>query len=89
MKKFGYEAGLESLRIELARLQRWVKQSGEHVVVVFAGRDAAGKGGMIRAITAKVSARVFRGVELPSRGKSDAHDDNDFFARHAFVAQNY
>lgn len=89
MKKFGYAAGLESLQIELARLQRWVKQRGEYVVVVFECRDAAGKGGMIRAITAKVSARVFRVVELLSRGKSDAHDDNDFIARHAFVPQIY
>jgi len=59
MKKFSYDAGFESLQIELARLQRWVKQRGGYVVVMFEGRDAAGKGGMIRAITAKVSARVF------------------------------
>jgi polyphosphate kinase 2 (PPK2 family) len=89
MEKSDYEAELEFLQIELARLQRWVKQDGERVVIVFEGRDAAGKGGMIRAITAKISARVFRVVGLPPRDKSDAYDDHNFIDRHASVPQIY
>jgi polyphosphate kinase 2 (PPK2 family) len=89
MKKSDYEAELEFLQIELVRLQRWVKQNGERVVVVFEARDAAGKGGMIRTITAKISARVFRVVGLPSRDKSDAYDDHNFIDRHASVPQIY
>jgi polyphosphate kinase 2 len=61
-----YEEKLEELQIELVKLQRWVKHSGARVVVVFEGRDAAGKGGVIKRITERVSSRVFRVVALPA-----------------------
>ena len=52
--------------MRLCDLQRWVKEKGLRVVVVFEGRDGAGKGGTIRAITERVSPRVFRVVALPA-----------------------
>jgi polyphosphate kinase 2 len=61
-----YEKALRKLQEELCHLQSWVKQTGERVIVVLEGRDAAGKGGTIKAITEKVSPRVFRVVALPS-----------------------
>jgi polyphosphate kinase 2 len=61
-----YEKTLRKLQGELCRLQEWVKHEGLRVVVVFEGRDAAGKGGTIRAITERVSPRVFRVVALPA-----------------------
>jgi len=64
--KSDYFDELKSLQIRLADLQRWVKKSGARIVIVFEGRDAAGKGGMIKAITQKVSPRVFRVVALPA-----------------------
>ncbi|MFV2068916.1 MAG: polyphosphate kinase 2 [Pirellulales bacterium] len=60
-----YEKELEKLQIELVRLQAWVKHTGARIVVVFEGRDAAGKGGVIKRITERVSSRVFRVVALP------------------------
>lgn len=60
-----YERELEKLQVELVKLQEWAKQSGAKVCVVFEGRDAAGKGGVIKAITDRVSPRVFRVVALP------------------------
>jgi len=66
MDKDDYQAELRKLQVELARMQRWVRHSGARVVIVFEGRDTAGKGGMIKAITAKVSSRVFRVVALPA-----------------------
>src|SRR4029079_1671949 len=66
MKRKEYEEALTKLQIELCALQDWVKEKGLRVVVVFEGRDAAGKGGTIKAITQRVSARVFRGVALPA-----------------------
>src|SRR5262245_46371596 len=66
MKRNDYEKALRSLQIELCLLQDWVKQEGLRVVVVFEGRDAAGKGGTIKAITDRVSPRVFRVVALPA-----------------------
>ncbi|MBX9771621.1 MAG: polyphosphate kinase 2 [Candidatus Obscuribacterales bacterium] len=65
MKKREYEAELLKLQTELCYLQEWVKATGERIVIVFEGRDAAGKGGLIKAITARVSSRVFRVVALP------------------------
>ncbi|MEO0438198.1 MAG: polyphosphate kinase 2 [Pseudomonadota bacterium] len=65
MKKKKYEAELRKLQEELCALQEWVKETGERVIVVFEGRDAAGKGGCIRAMTDRVSSRVFRVVALP------------------------
>ena len=60
-----YQHELERLQVELAHLQSWVVRTGARVVVVFEGRDAAGKGGMIKRITERVSPRVFRVVALP------------------------
>jgi polyphosphate kinase 2 len=61
-----YEKELRHLQGELCKLQDWVKHAGLRVVVVFEGRDAAGKGGTIRALTERLSPRVFRVVALPS-----------------------
>ena len=66
MKRKEYEALLEPLQVELVKLQEWTKYTGAKVIVVFEGRDAAGKGGVIKAITERVSPRVFRVVALPS-----------------------
>jgi polyphosphate kinase 2 len=66
MKRKRYEKELRKLQTELCRLQDWVKHAGLRVVIVFEGRDAAGKGGTIKAITEKVSPRVFRLVALPA-----------------------
>jgi len=65
-KRKKYEKELRRLQSELCRLQDWVKYKGLRVIVVFEGRDAAGKGGAIRAITERVSPRVFRLVALPA-----------------------
>ena len=61
-----YDKQLARLQVELAHLQSWVVKTGARVVVVFEGRDAAGKGGMIKRITERVSPRVFRVVALPA-----------------------
>jgi polyphosphate kinase 2 len=61
-----YEKELRGLQAELCYLQDWVKAKGLRVIVVFEGRDGAGKGGTIRAITERVSPRVFRVVALPA-----------------------
>jgi polyphosphate kinase 2 len=61
-----YEKQLRKLQAELCSLQDWVKATGERIIVVFEGRDAAGKGGTIRAITERVSPRTFRVVAMPA-----------------------
>ncbi len=61
-----YEKKLAGLHVELVKLQEWVKHKGLKVCIVFEGRDGAGKGGVIKAITERVSPRVFRVVALPS-----------------------
>jgi polyphosphate kinase len=66
LKRKKYEELLRKLQAELCRLQDWVKHKGLRVIIVFEGRDAAGKGGTIRAITERVSPRVFRLVALPA-----------------------
>ena len=66
MKRKEYEAELRTLHAELVAMQEWVKAAGAKICVVFEGRDTAGKGGTIKAITDKVSPRVFRVVALPS-----------------------
>jgi polyphosphate kinase len=66
LKKKKYEKELRRLQSELCKLQDWVKYKGLRVIVVFEGRDAAGKGGTIRALTERVSPRVFRLVALPA-----------------------
>ncbi len=65
MSRSSYEKQLEHLRDELAGLQSWVKSSGARIVIIFEGRDAAGKGGMIRTLTERFSPRVFRITALP------------------------
>lgn len=66
MSRKEYEKELGKLQVELVRLQAWVKQTGARIVVIFEGRDAAGKGGVIKRITERVSPRVFRVVALPA-----------------------
>jgi polyphosphate kinase 2 len=66
MKRKTYEKELQRLQADLCRLQEWVKDKGLRVIIVFEGRDAAGKGGTIKAITERVSPRVFRVVALPA-----------------------
>ena len=66
LKRKKYEKEIIRLQSELCKLQDWVKYKGLRVIVVFEGRDAAGKGGTIRAITERVSPRVFRLVALPA-----------------------
>jgi polyphosphate kinase 2 len=66
LKRRVYEAELARLHVELVKLQRWVVHKGLKVCVVFEGRDSAGKGGTIKAITERVSPRVFRVVALPA-----------------------
>ena len=61
-----YENALRELHVRLVNLQEWVKHAGLKVCVVFEGRDGAGKGGTIKAITERVSPRVFRVVALPA-----------------------
>jgi len=61
-----YEKELQKLQVGLCRLQDWVKHKGLRVIIVFEGRDTAGKGGTIKAITERVSPRVFRVVALPA-----------------------
>jgi len=63
-KKFDRE--LRKLQVELSHLQAWVKREGLRLIVVFEGRDAAGKGGVLKRITERVSPRVFRVVALPA-----------------------
>jgi polyphosphate kinase 2 len=62
----GYEKALEKLHVELVKLQQWVVKEGLKVCIVFEGRDGAGKGGTIKALTERVSPRVFRVVALPA-----------------------
>jgi len=66
MKGKTYDKRLRKLQAELCHLQEWVKEKGLRVIIVFEGRDAAGKGGTIKAITERVSPRVFRLVALPA-----------------------
>src|SRR5271169_936515 len=66
MKLKEYNKELQKLQTELCKLQDWVKRKGLRVIVVFEGRDAAGKGGIIKAIMERVSPRVFRAAALPA-----------------------
>lgn len=61
-----FESELEKLEVELVKFQLWVQKKGLRVIVVFEGRDAAGKGGVIKRIAERVSPRVFRVVALPA-----------------------
>src|SRR5947208_4853967 len=66
LKRKDYEKELRRLQAELCLLQEWMKREGNRVILVFEGRDGAGKGGTIKAITERVSPRVFRVVALPA-----------------------
>ena len=66
MKRKTYEKELHKLQVRLCHLQEWVREKGLRVIILFEGRDAAGKGGTIKAITERVSPRVFRVVALPA-----------------------
>ena len=66
LKRKAYEKELSKLHVELVKLQEWVKHEGFKVCIVFEGRDGAGKGGTIKAITERVSPRVFRVIALPA-----------------------
>src|SRR6266516_6723650 len=66
LKRKDYETHLRQLQAELCLLQDWVKHEGLRVIILFEGRDGAGKGGTIKAITERVSPRVFRVIALPA-----------------------
>jgi polyphosphate kinase len=66
LKRKAYEEELRRLHVELVKLQEWVRHERQKVCIVFEGRDGAGKGGAIKAITARVSPRIFRVVALPA-----------------------
>jgi len=66
LKRKDYEGKLRELHVKLVELQEWVRREGKKVCIVFEGRDGAGKGGTIKAITARVSPRVFRVIALPA-----------------------
>jgi polyphosphate kinase 2 len=80
MKRKAYEQELRKLQVELCHLQDWAKDKGARIIVVFEGRDAAGKGGTIKAITERVSPRVFRVVALPA--PSDREKTQMFMQRY-------
>jgi polyphosphate kinase 2 len=80
MKRKAYEKELRKLQVKLCHLQAWVKDHGARAVVVFEGRDAAGKGGTIKAITERLSPRIFRTVALPA--PSDRQKTQMFFQRY-------
>lgn len=73
LKNKQYEKELRKLQIELVKLQEWVKHKGLKVVVLFEGRDAAGKGGVIKRITEKLNPRVCRVVALPAPTEKKKH----------------
>src|SRR3954451_19499197 len=66
MKRAKYEKTLHKLQTELCQLQAWIKDQGLRAIIIFEGRDGAGKGGTIRALTERLSPRVFRVVALPA-----------------------
>src|SRR4051794_22909050 len=66
LKRKAYEKELQQLQAELCQLQEWVKHNGQRIIVIFEGRDGAGKGGTIKAIAERTSPRVFRLVALPA-----------------------
>jgi polyphosphate kinase 2 len=80
MKRKDYEKKLRKLQVELCHLQGWVKATGARIIILFEGRDAAGKGGTIKAITERVSPRIFRVVALPA--PSDREKTQMFMQRY-------
>jgi polyphosphate kinase len=80
MKRKDYEKELRKLQVQLCHLQEWVKEKKLRVIIIFEGRDAAGKGGTIKALTEKVSPRVFRVIALPA--PSDRQKSQMFMQRY-------
>lgn len=80
MKRKAYEKELGKLQVQLCHLQEWVKAKKLRVIIIFEGRDAAGKGGTIKALTEKVSPRVFRVCALPA--PSDRQKSQMFMQRY-------
>jgi polyphosphate kinase 2 len=80
MKRKAYEKELRKLQVELCHLQEWIKAEGQRAIIVFEGRDAAGKGGTIKALTERVSPRVFRVTALPA--PSDRQKTQMFIQRY-------
>jgi len=80
MRRKAYEKELRKLQVQLCHLQEWVREKKLRVIILFEGRDAAGKGGTIKAITEKVSPRVFRVVALPA--PSDREKSQLFLQRY-------
>src|SRR5690349_8128729 len=80
MKRGTYEEELHKLQVELCHLQTWVRETGARIIILFEGRDAAGKGGTIKAITERVSPRVFRVNALPA--PSDREKSQMFLQRY-------
>jgi polyphosphate kinase 2 len=80
MSRKDYEKALHKLQVQLCHLQTWVRQKGLRAIIIFEGRDAAGKGGTIKAIAERVSPRVFRVVALPA--PSDREKTQMFFQRY-------
>jgi len=80
MKRKTYEKELRKLQVQLCHLQDWAKSQKVRVIILFEGRDAAGKGGTIKALTEKVSPRVFRVVALPA--PSDREKSQMFIQRY-------
>ena len=75
-----YAREMKKPHVELVKLQEWVKHAGLKVCIVFEGRDTAGKGGTIKAITERVSPRTFRVVALPA--PSDREKSQMYFQRY-------
>jgi polyphosphate kinase len=80
MKRKAYEKELRKLQVQLCHLQQWVKAKNLRVIILFEGRDTAGKGGTIKALTERVSPRSFRVVALPA--PSDRQKGQMFFQRY-------
>src|SRR5436190_3846721 len=80
LKNKDYLSELKQRHVELVKLQEWVKATGAKICVVFEGRDGAGKGGTIKAITERVSPRVFRVIALPA--PTDREKSQMYFQRY-------
>src|SRR5690242_10532226 len=80
IKRKDYEKEMRKLHVELCAVQDWAKATGARIIIVFEGRDAAGKGGTIKALTERVSPRVFRVVALPA--PSDREKSEMFIQRY-------
>src|SRR5271154_3483232 len=80
MKRKAYEKELRKLQVQLCHLQEWVKSQKSRVIILFEGRDAAGKGGTIKAMTERVSPRIFRVIALPA--PSDREKTQMFLQRY-------